>query len=182
MTPGVTVYAVRHGESVWNAEGLITGWSDVALTARGERQARAARLLLEHETFDAIWSSDLQRAIHTARLALGEPRLDARLRELDFGELDGKPWSAVESWAGRQVGDIERFGAPGGETLEALTSRVRGFLEALPGGRHAVFCHGGVVRSMLSLLGTPSFVPNCAVVHFDWSSRVLHSVRVPEVP
>lgn len=173
------MYAVRHGESVWNAAGLITGWSDVALTTRGEEQARAARALLASVPFDSVWSSDLIRAVHTARLALGEPVLDARLRELNFGELDGKPWSAVEAIVGRQAGDIDTFGAPGGESLKELTARVRSFLEGLEPGHHAVFCHGGVVRSMLSLLGSPSFVPNCAVVHFDWSSRVLHSVRVP---
>lgn len=182
MTPAVIVYAVRHGESVWNAAGRITGWSDVELTPRGVAQARAAGALLSGVGFDAVWSSDLRRAADTARIALSEATPDPRLRELDFGELDGKPWSAIESWAGRQAGDLDTFGAPGGESLQDLTARVRHFLDALRPGTHAVFCHGGVVRCMLAMLDAASFVPNCAIAHFDWSSRVLHSVRVPELP
>ena len=67
-----TLVLLRHGESVWNAENLFTGWVDVDLSERGEAEARrGGQLLREHKLLpDVVHTSLLRRAIRTAELAL----------------------------------------------------------------------------------------------------------------
>jgi 2,3-bisphosphoglycerate-dependent phosphoglycerate mutase len=91
---------LRHGESVWNAENLFTGWVDVGLTPRGEAEARAAGALLGAEEdldLTVLHTSLLTRAIHTAELALAAAgrswlpvRRHWRLNERHYGALQGK--------------------------------------------------------------------------------------------
>lgn len=57
---------VRHGETAWNAEGRVQGHIDISLSAKGLAQALAIANGLEDETFDALYSSDMQRAMQTA--------------------------------------------------------------------------------------------------------------------
>lgn len=89
---------LRHGESVWNAQNLFTGWVDVDLSPRGFEQARKAGQLLKAEgyTFDLAMTSVLKRAIRTLWLALDEldlmwiPVLRSwRLNERHYGALQG---------------------------------------------------------------------------------------------
>jgi 2,3-bisphosphoglycerate-dependent phosphoglycerate mutase len=89
---------VRHGQSDWNAKNLFTGWTDVDLTAQGEREARAAgRTLAEAGlTFDIAFTSVLTRAIRTLWLVLDEMQLmwipvenSWRLNERHYGSLQG---------------------------------------------------------------------------------------------
>ena len=84
---------VRHGETTWNLEGRRQGQSDSPLTAIGLAQARAIADRLADERVDALYSSDLTRALHTAAqiaVACNLPVLpDARLREKSFGVIEG---------------------------------------------------------------------------------------------
>ena len=92
----VVVWLVRHGETVWNAQRKISGWVDVELSERGQQMARDLRPRLHPEEFDGVWSSDLRRALDTAQLAYGRPtQQDVRLRELDFGPLEGEDWTQI---------------------------------------------------------------------------------------
>jgi 2,3-bisphosphoglycerate-dependent phosphoglycerate mutase len=91
---------LRHGESEWNAENLFTGWQDVDLSPRGEREAAAAGELLAHAgdlDLRVVHTSVLNRAIQTANLALaaaGRPWLPVRrhwrLNERHYGDLEGR--------------------------------------------------------------------------------------------
>ncbi|MEW6278114.1 MAG: histidine phosphatase family protein [Candidatus Eremiobacterota bacterium] len=174
-----TLWVVRHGETVWNAEHRLTGWSDPPLSQRGEEQARSLRSLLTSEVFDAVWSSDLVRALRTAELAWGEARGDHRLREIDFGELDGADWRTLDArWRDLLLQDFDRFQAPQGEHASEFTRRVVEFVEQLPPGRHLVFSHGGVLRLLLRLLGQDQFLPNASVARILWDRReVVHILR-----
>lgn len=78
----VRVWLVRHGETRWNTERRLQGISDIELSDRGREQAEQLRLRLGGRSFDAVWSSDLLRAVETAEIIFGGPRIDARLREL----------------------------------------------------------------------------------------------------
>jgi 2,3-bisphosphoglycerate-dependent phosphoglycerate mutase len=89
---------LRHGQSLWNAENLFTGWYDVDLTARGEVEATQAGVLLEDAALDlrVVHTSLLCRAIRTADLALGAAgrpwlpvRRHWRLNERHYGALQG---------------------------------------------------------------------------------------------
>lgn len=94
-----TLVLLRHGESVWNADNLFTGWVDVDLSKRGEAEAEDAGRLLAAESgldFDVVYTSVLTRAVRTADLALsvaGKSYLPVhrhwRLNERHYGVLQG---------------------------------------------------------------------------------------------
>lgn len=105
-----TLVIVRHGESLWNAKNLFTGWVDVDLSPKGEVEARNAGALLKKEGlfFDAGHTSLLTRAVRTANLALevsGQVWLPVRrtwrLNERHYGDLQGKD----------KVQMVQQFGA-----------------------------------------------------------------------
>jgi probable phosphoglycerate mutase len=171
------LWLVRHGETPASRGRTLAGWSDVPLTLHGEAQARALRPLLARERFDGAWSSDLQRAVGTARLAWGEPRQDARLREMSFGSLEGQLWETLDPAAQDALARFEGFAAPGGESFEDLRARVLSFLDGLPAGRHLVFTHGGVLRMLSREVGEDRFVPTGTLLVVDWDGRRLLSRR-----
>jgi broad specificity phosphatase PhoE len=156
------LWLVRHGETVWNHEGRVQGWSDPLLSARGEAQAEKLAPRLEH-TFSAVYSSGSQRATETARLALPGVRLepDARLRELYFGAWEGRLWSEVADTDAEALNawfaDPYRNTPTGGETYAALAERVQAWRASLPEtGRVLAFTHGGPLRAVLyGLTGLP---------------------------
>lgn len=180
----VHLVLVRHGQSEWNVQHRMTGHTDVALTDMGRAQARqiAPHLaqLAVAQPFDTVWSSDLQRAVETATLALGPPRLDRRLREIDFGNWEGIAFPDLPADAVRALRDFTTFAAPAGESAAAMVARVCAFVDTLPSGHHAVFTHGGVIRALLQTVGAPQFVPNCAVVRIDWTERILQDLYAPD--
>jgi len=171
------LWLVRHGETPASLGRTLAGWADVPLTGRGEEQARALRPVLEDERFEGIWSSDLSRAVATARLAWGEPRQDARLREMSFGSLEGQPWETLDARLQEGLARFEGFAAPGGESFDALRSRVLAFVDGLEPGRHLVFTHGGVVRLLSREVGEDHFVPTGTLLVVDWEDRRLVSRR-----
>ena len=94
-----TLVLLRHGQSVWNAENLFTGWVDVPLSETGEQEARRGGELLREAALlpDVVHTSVLRRAISTANLALDAcdrhwipVRRDWRLNERHYGALQGK--------------------------------------------------------------------------------------------
>ena len=99
-----TLILLRHGESEWNAKNLFTGWVDVPLSSRGEREAvRAGELMQQTELLpDVVHTSLLRRAITSAHLALDAAdrhwipvRRDWRLNERHYGALQGKDKAQV---------------------------------------------------------------------------------------
>ncbi len=169
------LWLVRHGETPASRDRTLAGWSDVPLTHRGEAEACALRPLLAGELFAGVWSSDLRRAVATARLGWGEPRQDKRLREMSFGSLEGQLWETLDPNLRQSLARFEGFAAPGGESFEDLRSRVASFLGGLPGGRHLVFTHGGVIRLLSREVGEDGFVPTGTLLVVDWDGRRLLS-------
>jgi probable phosphoglycerate mutase len=143
------LWLVRHGATDWSDAGRLNGWTDVPLNERGRLQARSLAERLAGRQFAAVWSSDLMRAIETAHLAAGEPVPDGRLRELNFGSLEGRLWEECPPMVRDALVAFDGFGAPEGESVGELRSRVLEFVEGLPDGEHLVFTHGGVVRVLL---------------------------------
>lgn len=163
MERDVEVWWIRHGQSEWNASFRWQGHTDVALSAEGQRQASLLGRRLRNVEFQAVYSSDLERARATARLALPEARLieDPRLREVHFGvfegctrdELDDEKLALLEDWLRDPFG--RRL--PEGESMNDLAARLGAWLDELPAtGRVAVFTHGGVIRcSLWTITGPP---------------------------
>jgi probable phosphoglycerate mutase len=159
MVAMTRLWLVRHGATDWSDAGRLTGWRDIPLNDVGRRQAQLLRGRLRATEFDGIWSSDLSRAMDTARLAVGGARADERLRELDFGELEGRTWDQCSPEVQAELVSFDRFVARGGESVSELRSRVLAFTDALSDGRHLVFTHGGVIRVLLRLTGRDHPVP-----------------------
>src|SRR5688500_1044189 len=87
------LWLIRHGESEGNRAGLLQGQRDYPLSARGRQQAQRLAERLGTVRFDALYSSDLTRALDTARAVsatIGLPvTLDPGLREIDYGAWSG---------------------------------------------------------------------------------------------
>jgi 2,3-bisphosphoglycerate-dependent phosphoglycerate mutase len=106
-----TLVLLRHGESVWNAEGLFTGWVDVDLSEKGEEEAvNGGDLLLDADLRpDVLHTSVLKRAIRTANIALDVAdllwipvRRTWRLNERHYGALQGKNKSQTREEFGEE--------------------------------------------------------------------------------
>lgn len=145
---------LRHGHTAWNRAGRIQGSSDVPLddTARAELASLALPAPWDGA---ALWSSPLVRAVDTARLvARTEPRTDADLTEMNWGDWEGR--CGVDLLADPALGyrHIEDWGwdyrPPGGESPGDLRTRLLRWLERLDGDAVAV-CHIGVMRVLLAL-------------------------------
>jgi broad specificity phosphatase PhoE len=156
----VRLVVVRHGATANNLAAQFTGQLDVPLSPLGEQQALALAASLANEHFDALISSDLQRARATlAPLAelLEQPiRLDAALREIGVGVWEGLSGEMVRS---QFPGAIERwessetYAPEGGETVAAFRERI---VEAFERSRREFLdrsvlwmTHGGVLGMLL---------------------------------
>ena len=152
---------MRHGQTVWNAEGRLQGRLDSPLTPLGEAQARRQAWLLRDIMPDAArHASPAGRARQTARIAFaGRPfRDDPRLREIDIGDFTGKSMAELAAahpalFAGGGLDWYDR--APGGEHFRGLEARARAFLEDLDGPA-LVVTHGITLRMLrLVAMGLP---------------------------
>ena len=173
----VELWLVRHGETTYNAARRIAGWCDPPLTELGREQAAAVAPLLEGRTFDSVWSSDLQRAVETSRLAWGEVTPDRRLRECNFGIYEGLPFDEVDAADASVFLEFRDFDMENGDSHESFLGRIEEFVDGLHPGRHLLFAHGGVIRILTQDLGVDRFVPTGSIVGVDWTNRRLLFVK-----
>ncbi|MCI6284082.1 histidine phosphatase family protein [Selenomonas sp.] len=167
---------IRHGQTEWNVAGKYQGQTDVALTPLGVEQAAALAKFFPVPHIDAIYSSDLSRAMRTAeavakRFGLTvQPRRE--LRELHFGEWEGCSLAAMNEGWPELYRDFfrhpDRLAIPGGETFPHLQQRATACIAELcrahEGQTIAVVAHGAILRTLL-----------CAALHIDlryvWTIR-----------
>jgi len=161
------IYLVRHGETDWNAKGLLHGQTDIPLNKEGEKQAiEAAKKHFKKIKFAAIFSSDLVRAKRTAELIALEKKMavetSALLRERDFGSFEGKHWHEVEKELRMSINDFrvlsdEMADKLGIESDEKMMERFLRFLRevavAYRGKNVLIVTHGSVMRVFLIKLG-----------------------------
>lgn len=172
MARPLTLLLVRHGQSEWNARGLLQGQTDgIPLTGLGHTQAAAGAAELAALGPGALISSDLLRARQTAEhcaRATGLPvSLTAALREQGYGVLEGRPsrelWDVVD-WTD------PHWCADGGESLARLHGRVTVFLEQLrtapPADVVGLVTHGDTIRAIQAVAaglgpsGLPAVTPH----------------------
>lgn len=156
------IILIRHGETAWNAERRLQGHIDIALNGEGERQADALAAALTGERFDAVVSSDLQRAHQTARAVAAmhgiAVKTDPALRERCYGAFEGLLYAEIEqryptefaAWQARDVDSTVPDGERRAETFRQFYQRSIGGILAWadrhPGGTLAVVAHGGVLE------------------------------------
>jgi broad specificity phosphatase PhoE len=142
------VYLARHGETAWSLTGQHTGLTDLPLTARGEQTARRLGERLRGLTFAKVFTSPLQRAVKTCRLAgfSGRAEIDPDLVEWDYGDYEGRRGSEIR--AERPNWNLFRDGCPGGESpaqVAARADRVIGRVRAIDGNA-LLFTSGHFIR------------------------------------
>ena len=118
------VYLARHGETAWTVSGQHTSRTDLPLTERGERNARALGKRLEGLKFTRIFTSPLQRASRTCELAgFGALAIvDPDLVEWNYGDYEGLTTAQIH--ANRPDWQFFRDGFPGGETFAEIQARA----------------------------------------------------------
>lgn len=177
-----TLLLARHGESDWNALRRVQGHTDRPLTARGHEQARALAEELDGEELDAVYASDLARALDTARAVADRRGLGVlplpELREKHFGSWEGLTDDEVN-----ERHPEARLGHWGdGETPEELSARIFAALgriaAAHPGGRVLVVTHGGPLHAVLRecSVETDGSIGNCHVARIEIQGRGMRSV------
>ncbi len=117
-----------HGTTIDNEQGVSSGWKDVALSELGIKQSVGLREQTRNLKFDVVFCSDLQRAFTSAKLAWDGvyPIIpDARLRECNYGELNGALSTIVEPM---QEEECITKAFPGGESYDDVKVRVSDFL------------------------------------------------------
>lgn len=142
------VYLARHGETAWSLSGQHTGRTDLPLTERGERQARALGGRLRGVNFAKVLTSPSQRAKRTAELAgFGDvAEVDPDLAEWDYGHYEGR--RTADILAERPGWFLFRDGAPGGETPDQAGARADRVIQRVRavGGNVLIFSSAHILR------------------------------------
>lgn len=185
----IQIYLFRHGETDWNVERRFQGHTDIPLNEKGRRQALELAKTLGSLQLQVILSSDLSRALETARIA-GHPHkipvvATKELRESFLGEPEGKLRDDIiqlygaekwQRWLSVKAEDLD-FCFPKGETKRAQLKRAQDFilnyLAKNPELRTAaVSTHGGTLRRLLHFCqGSPTeaiSIPNCSIYHLEY--------------
>ena len=184
------LYMIRHGESTANPTRKHAGWAQIPLTKKGEQEALIAREKLKGIAFDAVYSSDLLRALQTKEIALPDAPFEqtSLLREIHVGELAGKlPEECVALYGEKYITDKAQadYRPYGGEDGEAHRARVIAFLQLLeksPVPRVAAFCHEGTLRRTLEYVEgmtapTKRHCKNGGVCIFEYKENAWHLVK-----
>ncbi len=189
---------VRHGETIWNADGRLQGQHDIPLNDTGIRQAEQVARALASEACDAIYTSDLIRATVTAdRIAEPHgltPILDARLRQSHRGAWQGLTWQEIQALYPSEYAQAQTdhtFVPPGGESQARYQGRLRDFFThlQLTHSDQTVIAvsHGHVSRMLICLalgldftLGRLFTIDNAALVDLTFEHGRGRLVRMNE--
>jgi broad specificity phosphatase PhoE len=166
----ITIVFEPHATTFDNEQEIASGHYDVELSPKGVQQAKELGKRRKDEYFDAIFTSDLQRAYNTAKLAFGNrfPIFqDARLRECDYGDFEHKP---------KEIVDAERINRiskpfPHGESYEYRTNLLKDFLADLQknyqGKRVLVIGHRATHYGLDRWIGRKS-LKEAILTKWDW--------------
>lgn len=198
------IVLVRHGETAWNAEKRLQGHIDIGLNAEGQRQATALAQALQTETFDAIFSSDLRRAVDTAQAVADTHAMtvvqDVGLRERCFGAFEGLQPDTIAArypedyarWRAHEVDarfpDGERIAETMQEFFDRVTQALTRIAQTGQYRKIMVVAHGGVLDCMYRwandmALGTPRQFDmlNASINRLTWNGTVLAVVKWGDV-
>jgi len=146
------IYLVRHGQTDWNIEKKTQGHTDIPLNDNGKQQALTLSEKLKYLKIDKIYSSDLLRSKETAQIINSsfnlEIILDKRLREINYGDLEGIPRTELNE----EVWEIfnktpEKLHA---EPIIEVYNRIKSFFEEIENDKNIlIVAHGGALRVIM---------------------------------
>ena len=196
----LTMYLVRHGQTLFNRREVVQGWVDSPLTDLGVAQAKGAAEQLRDRPLVGLYSSTSERAGDTAEfIAAHHPGIHLvrtkALKELHFGELEATPNATFESGL-----DVRQFfadvfagsesGFPGGESGRQFRDRVTSAIEMIvsghpQGGEVAVASHGVTIAAVLVRAGWQSPGPlangSISIVRFGADGPQLVGVGLSDI-
>ena len=156
------LFLIRHGETEWNRIGRLQGHSDTNLSPEGLQQAQIFVKHLPFQHVDAIYSSDLSRAVETAKVIADKFNLPVKkmpiLREMNYGIWEGRDIAELIEESPKEFGkfftDPERCHPPRGETfLECQARLMIGIREIIADHDNqnvVVVSHGAAIRLIIS--------------------------------
>ena len=153
------VYIVRHTSVVLDGNYVCYGYSDIDVRSTFVEEATLTRKALEGLCFDGVFSSPLKRARKLAAFCgYPDPITDDRLKEMNFGDWEGRPWNEIIINEGTEEFFMRYIDqpTPGGESRRMQYERVSHFLmEKRAEGYQQIliFCHGGVINCARALAG-----------------------------
>ena len=183
----ITLYVVRHGETLFNVQHKIQGWCDSPLTSMGIQQAKRVHQGLLELPFEQAYCSTSERCMDTAQLILEGRDIPLYpkkyLKELNFGEWEGESEELIFSHQPKEIYEIG-FAHIGGETLLQLRDRLmeglRDIVSQGQDGNILIVTHGGAIRGMIEaiqpgLLGMKDAINNCSItrIAYDGSFHML---------
>jgi broad specificity phosphatase PhoE len=160
-----------HSTTIDNETGIATGWLEGRLSEVGRAQAKALGERRCDDGLSAAFTSDLGRAIETAKVAFAGSDIpvhqDRRLRECNYGELNGSPVAEIDALKPSRID--EPF--PGGESYREVVERTRSFLNDLvperDGSRVLLIAHSANRWALQHLLlGAP--LEDIVAAPFEW--------------
>jgi probable phosphoglycerate mutase len=182
-----TLFAIRHGETRWNAEERFQGHGDSLLTETGRNQVKALGSRMKAFQFSSLISSDLGRAQETAAIIAHYTghtvETDSRIRERNYGVLEGLTVPEIKT---KHLKILEKFGEndpdymiPMGESHKQHYQRNASFIDDLllqrAGTNIALVIHGGVLDSIFRYVaGLPLDRPRCFTTNNASLSIVTH--------
>ena len=185
------IYLIRHGETASNKENRMQGWLDTDLSETGLQQSAALGQRFRELPVDAVYSSDLRRAMRTAQAICDAKNLplqtDPALRELNLGDWSGRTNEEIAEKYSENLAlyrtSPDLWKAPDGESYAQLRQRMDDAMKKIaakhPGQRVAVVSHGGSIKMLLSLYKGLSILeskcepiqPNTAVTLLEFDDQ-----------
>ena len=157
--PETRLFIVRHGAAL-GSQGIAVGQVDLPISEAGAASIERLRASWQGPPPDRLLSSDLARSKSTAEILNQswnlDLEIDPRLREMDFGTWDGRPWNELrdtdrdrlDAWKDDWVGTA----APGGESFRDVEHRVNAWFDdlwpSLEGQTAVAVAHGGSIRTL----------------------------------
>lgn len=164
------IYFSTHATTTDNEAGLASGWNDAPLSKLGRQQARDLKDHLKELPITAIYCSDLKRSSDTAKIAFGSMLpiiVDERLREINYGDYNGKPKTEVDAVK------MDYLNKPfsNGESYQQAVDRVQAFYQELkaqqPGATPLIIGHRATQFALESLINGKT-VDSCLAEPFAW--------------
>lgn len=164
MIAATSLFLLRHAEVEARYQRIFGGRIDMALSPRGEEQAAKLAGYLTSKKFDAVYASPMKRVQQTMAPFINgshpAPTIMPGLCEVDFGDWTGLGWEQVREKfnisAFEWLRQIDQGTMPNAETGQSFRARVEPCVQQIlqdhPGQSVAIFCHGGVIRMILSII------------------------------
>jgi broad specificity phosphatase PhoE len=164
------IYFVTHATSKDNEKGIASEWKNVELSEIGIRQAKSLGERFKNIKIDLICCSDLKRAMEMVKIAFGEKFpiiVDKRLKEINYGDFNGKPKELIDSIKENHI--KESF--PNGESYEQAVARLqeffRGLKEKYPDKTVLVVGHRATQYG-LEIMTWQKTLKECLKTPFEW--------------